>query len=144
MGVMRDVDIIWEELLDAFENRDQELVYLLDRLSGEIYLVPADYDDEGFWQEVAENSDQYLSIPGFDYEQERLLLHQFIQEIDNPHLRDMLTRAYAGKLPYGKVEEILSFYPDEMDHLEALRESHLSERIKRWLEEHDIFESDIL
>jgi hypothetical protein len=51
----------------------------------------------------------------------------------------MLGRAYSGKLPYGKVEEILSFYPEEMEHLQSLRESHLSQRIKHWLEEHDIF-----
>lgn len=136
---MRDVDIIWDELLDAFENEDKDLVYLLDRLSGEIYLVPADYDDEGFWRDVEANSDQYLPIPGFDYGQERLLLHEFIQGIENEHLKEMLNRAYGGKLPYGKVEEILSFYPDEMEHLQALRESHLTERIRQWLEEHDLF-----
>lgn len=136
---MRDVDIIWDELLDAFENEDKDLVYLLDRLSGEIYLVPADYDDEGFWRDVEANSDQYLPIPGFDYAQERLLLHEFIQGIENGHLKDMLSRAYGGKLPYGKIEEILSFYPDDMERLQALRESHLTERIRQWLEEHDLF-----
>jgi hypothetical protein len=51
----------------------------------------------------------------------------------------MLNKAYAGKTPYGKVEEILSFYPDEMEQLEMLRESFLSERVKQWLEEHDLF-----
>jgi hypothetical protein len=137
---MRDVEIVWDELLDAFENDDPGVVFLLDRHSGEIYLVPAEYDDEGFWQEVADGSDQqYLAIPGPDYEQERLLLYTFIQGVENAHLRDMLGRAYSGKLPYGKVEEILSFYPEEMEHLQSLRESHLSQRIKHWLEEHDIF-----
>lgn len=136
---MRDVDIIWDELLDAFENEDKDVVYLLDRLSGEIFLVPADYDDEGFWRDVEANNDQYLPIPGFDYGQERLLLYEFIQGIENVHLKEMLSRAYGGKLPYGKVEEILSFYPDDMERLQALRESHLTERIRQWLEEHDLF-----
>lgn len=142
MGVMRDVDIIWDELMDAFENEDPGVVYLLDRLSGEIYMIPTDYDDDGFWHEIAANEDQYLPIPGFDYDQERLLLYEFIQSVDTEHLREMLTRAYSGKLPYGKVEEILSFYPDDMERLQALRESHLTERIRQWLEEHDIFAGD--
>lgn len=139
MGVMRDVDIVWDELLDAFENDDPELIYLLDRLSGEIYLVPADYDNDEFWQELSSGTDQYLPIPGFDYEQERLLLHEFIQKVENEHLKGMLNRAYSGKLPYGKVEEILSFYPDEQEQLEDLRESQLAERVSHWLEEHDLF-----
>jgi calcineurin-like phosphoesterase family protein len=136
---MRDVDIVWDELLDAFENDDPELIYLLDRLSGEIYLVPADYDNDEFWQEMSSSSDQYLPIPGFDYEQERILLHEFIQKVENVHLKGMLNRAYAGKLPYGKVEEILSFYPEEQERLEVLRESQLAERVSHWLEEHDLF-----
>ena len=136
---MRDVDIVWDELLDAFENNDPDLVYLLDRFSGEILLLPADYDDDQFWSDVSSGSEQYLLIPGFDYEQERLMLYDFIQTVENHNLKGMLNKAYAGKTPYGKVEEILSFYPDEMEQLEMLRESFLAERVKHWLEEHDLY-----
>jgi hypothetical protein len=136
---LRDVEIIWDELLDAFENSDPDVIFILDRLSGEIYMVPSDYDDDQFWQDVAAGSDQYLPIPGYDYSQERLFLHEFIQTVENPHLREMLGRAYSGKIPYGKVEEILSFYPEELDEMESLRESHLVKRVKQWLEEHDLF-----
>lgn len=139
MGELRDVEIVWDELLDAFENTDPDLVYILDRLSGEIYLVPSDYDDDQFWQDVESSGEQYLQIPGYDYSQERLLLHEFIQQVENPHLREMLGRAYGGRLPYGKIEEILSFYPEEMDELDSLRESQLVQRVKQWLEEHDLF-----
>jgi hypothetical protein len=139
LGELRDVEILWDELLDAFENTDPDVVYILDRLSGEIYMVPSDYDDDQFWQDVASSSEQYLPIPGYDYGQERLLLYEFIQKVENLHLREMLGRAYGGKIPYGKVEEILSFYPEELDELESLREAHLTKRVKQWLEEHDLF-----
>jgi hypothetical protein len=139
LGEMRDVEIVWDELLDAFENTDPDVVYILDRLSGEIYMVPSDYDDDQFWQDVASSSEQYLPIPGYDYGQERLVLYEFIQKVENPNLREMLGRAYGGKIPYGKVEEILSFYPEESDELESLREAHLTSRVKQWLEEHDLF-----
>lgn len=139
MGELRDVEIIWDELVDAFENSDPDVVYILDRLTGEIYLIPSDYDDDQFWQDVASSSEQYLPIPGYDYNQERLLLYEFINNVENDHLKDMLGRAYGGKIPYGKIEEILSFYPEELDELESLRESHLVRRVKHWLEEHDLF-----
>jgi len=139
LGELRDIEIVWDELLDAFENGDPDVMFILDRVTGEIYMVPSDYDDDQFWQDVASGSDQYLPIPGYDYGQERLLLHDFIQRIENPNLKEMLARAFGGKVPYGKIEEILSFYPDELDELESLRESHLTKRVKQWLEEHDLF-----
>lgn len=135
---MRDVEIVWDELLDAFENTEPDIVYFLDRLTGEIFFVPVDYEDEEFWEEVENNSDQFLEIPGFDYEQERLLLHEFIKGVTNESLRDILKRSFIGKRPFGRLEDILSFYPDEMERLAALKEALVTDRVRCWLEEHDI------
>ncbi|KAF0219474.1 MAG: hypothetical protein FD174_1934 [Geobacteraceae bacterium] len=139
MGVMRDMEIVWDDLIDAFENADPDIVYFLDRLTGEIFFVPDDYEDEEFWEEVNANSDQFIQIPGFDYEQERLLLHEFIKGVTNSKLKNMLEKSFTGKRPYGRLDEILSFYPDEMERLTALKEDMTADRIRRWLEEHDIF-----
>jgi Uncharacterised protein family (UPF0158) len=140
MGVMREMEIVWDDLLDGFENSDPEILFFLDRNSGEVFSVPVDYEDDSFWEEV-ENSDQFLLIPGFDYDQERLLLHDFIKSVTNDRLKDILERAFVGKRPYGRLDEILSFYPDEMERLAALKEEIISDRIRHWLEEHDIFAS---
>lgn len=139
MGVMRDVEIVWDDLLDAFANTDEELVYFLDRETGEVFFVPVDYEDDAFWEEVEDDEERYLPIPGFDYDQERLLLHEFIKGIANPPLKELLERAFIGKRPYGKLEEILSFYPEEMEQLQAIKEEQTTDRIRHWLEEHDIF-----
>lgn len=139
MGVMRDVEIVWEDLLEAFDNPDDRVLFFLDRETGEIFAVPSDYEDEEFWRDLEESSDRFIRIPGFDYEQERLLLHQFIRGVENPPLRMMLERAYEGKKPYGKLDEILSFYPEEFDRYMAMKEEVISDRIRRWLEEHDIY-----
>lgn len=139
MGFMRDVEILWDDLLEAFENMDAEMVYFLDRETGEIFMVPADYEDEGFWEEIEDSSDRYIQIPGYDYEQERILIYEFIKGLENEHLKSILDRAFAGKTPYGRVDEILSFYPEEFDRYMAIREGALSERVRRWLEEHDMF-----
>ncbi len=142
MVVMRDVEIVWDDLLDAFANIDPDLIYFLDRNSGEIFFVPADYEDESFWDEVEESQDDLLQIPSFDYDQERVVLHDFIKGITNDHLRVMLEQAFVGKRPFGRLDEILSFYPEEQDRLSVLKEHFLTERIRHWLEEHDLFPAE--
>ena len=139
MGVAREMEVIWDELMDAFLNEDPEIMFFLDRGTGDIFFVPQDYDDESFWQEVETNSDQFLLIPGADYEQERLLLHEFIKQLPDGNLKQVLKHTFAGKSRYGKAEEILSFYPDELETYFALKDEMLNNRIRTWLEEHDIY-----
>jgi hypothetical protein len=142
MEIMRDMEIVWDDLIDAFENTDPELVYFLDRHTGEVFLLSVDHMGAPFWEEMRSDSSRYLAIPGFDYEQERLVLHEFIKGVKSVNLRQILERSFTGKLPYGRLDEILSFYPDEMEQLEALRETLTADRIRRWLEENDIFPPD--
>ena len=139
MGLVRDVEIVWDDLVDAFENSDPELVYIFDRQTGDVFFVPADYDDDAFWQEIDQAGDQYLQIPGFDYEQERLLVHDFIKQVGDNSLKGVLERTFVGKTPYGRLEEILSFYPEELEKLLAMKETLISDRIGAWLEEHDVY-----
>jgi hypothetical protein len=139
MGVAREMEIVWDELIDAFLNPSERQVYFLDRSNGEVFSVPADYEDETFWQEIEANDDQFLPIPGFDYEQERLLVHEFIKGLPDGPLRTLLSRTFGGRNTYGRVEDILSFYPDELEAYYALRDELLDARIRAWLEEHDIY-----
>jgi hypothetical protein len=142
MGFMRDVEIIWDDLLDAFQNDDMETIYFLDRETGEIFPVPIDYEDDDFWEELELNNDRYLKIPDFDYEQERLLLNEFIKGIANKPLKNLLERSLLSKHSYDRLDEILSFYPEEKDRLVALKEELIAERIRHWLELNDIFLSE--
>ena len=136
---MRDVEIVWDDLLEAFDNPDPGVVYFLDRETGEIFAVPADYEDEEFWHDLEASGERFIPIPGFDYDQERLLLHEFIRGVGNDALKRMLERAFEGKKPYGKLDEILSFYPEEFDRFMAMKEELISGRIRHWLEEYDLF-----
>jgi len=141
MAVMHDVEIVWDDLLDGFENTDPEIIFFLDRVTGEIFSIPSDYEDAAFWQDIEEQEDQFLVIPGFDYELERLLLHDFIRGVANEKLKSLLERVFVGKLPYGKLDEILAFYPEEMEKLTIMKEELISDRARHWLEEHDIYPS---
>jgi hypothetical protein len=139
MHAMRNLEIVWEDLMEAFENPDPELAYFLDRETGEVFSVPTDYDDDPFWDEVETQDDRYLEIPSFDYAQERQMVHAFIQEIGNEGLKAMLVRAFLGKHSHGRLDEILSFYPEELERFHAVREELLTGRAGQWLEEHDIY-----
>jgi hypothetical protein len=139
MHAMRNLEIVWEDLMEAFENPDPELAYFLDRETGEVFSVPTDYDDDPFWDEVEAQDDRYLEIPSFDYAQERQMVHAFIQEIGNEGLKAMLVRAFLGKHSHGRLDEILSFYPEELERFHAVREALMTGRAGQWLEEHDIY-----
>jgi hypothetical protein len=139
MGFMRDVEIIWDDLIDAFQNADLETTYFLDRETGEIFSVPIDYEDDDLWEELEMDGERYLRIPGFDYEQERLLLNEFIKGVTSESLKSLLERSLTGKYSYGRLDEILSFYPEEKERLTALKEEFIAERIRNWLEVNDIF-----
>jgi hypothetical protein len=139
MNTMKAVEIVWDDLLDAFDNTDPDIVYFLDKNTGEIFFVPVDYEDDSFWDEVKKNDEQFLEMPGFDFERERILVHEFIKGVDNAKLKALLQRAFVGKRPYGRLDEILAFYPEEMERLSKLREQFTNERVRNWLEDHDIF-----
>ena len=141
MGVAREMEVAWDELIDAFLNDDPQLLFFLDRVTGEVFFVPDDYEDEAFWQQVNANPDQFLLIPGFDYDQERLLVHEFIKSLPDKGLKSVLERTFVGKNSYGKVEEILSFYPDELEAFFSLKDEMFNNKIRSWLEEHDIYSS---
>lgn len=138
MTVMRDMEIVWDDLLEAFANSDEDLVYLLDRMTGEVFFVPADYEDEAFWEEIESQPEHFLTIPNFDYDQERLLIQDFIKGVANERLKGMLTMATSGR-SHGRIDEILSFYPEELDRYSVLKEELLADRIRHWLESNDIF-----
>ena len=54
MHAMRNLEIVWEDLMEAFENGDTDLIYFLDRETGEVFSVPAEYDDDPFWDRTSE------------------------------------------------------------------------------------------
>jgi hypothetical protein len=139
MQPMRNLEIIWDDLMEAFENPDPELAYFLDRETGEVFSVPADYDDDLFWEEMEAQESRYLIIPSFDYAQERQMVHAFIQGVENDGLKAMLVRAFVGKHSHGRLSEILSFYPEEQERFDAVREELFTGRAGQWLEEHDIY-----
>jgi hypothetical protein len=138
MGVMRNSDLVWDDLVDAFANTDSSTVFFFDRETAEVFFVPTDYEDEAFWEEVERVHERYIPIPLFNYEQERLMVYDFIAGLRDENLRSFLAGSFAGQSPFGRIDEILSFYPDEYERLIQLKEEVVAELIHAWLGEHDL------
>lgn len=139
MAFVHNVEIAWDELMDAFTSGTGDRVYFLDRFTGEVFFVSAALDDEEFWRQIETNTDRFLEIPRFDYSSERQIMSGFIGSIENYELKTLLGGSLAGRRPYGKIQDILSFYPDEHEKLLEMKDQFVTSRVKSWLEEHNMF-----
>ncbi len=142
MATIHSVEISWEDLLGAFTSGQLDKTYYLDRLTGEIFSVPATADNNDVMQQLNDNGERFLEIPPFDYRSERLILSEFVAQISDPGLKNLLNNLLAGRKPFGKIEDILSFYPHEEDRFALLKDRFLSNRLKTWMEENNLFTAD--
>ena len=142
MATIHSVEISWEDLLGAFTSGQPDKTYFLDRLTGEIFFVPSSSDSSEVRQQLSSNGERFLEIPPFDYRSERQIVTEFVAQIADSGLRKLLRNSLAGRKPYGKIEDILSFYPEEEDRFALLKDQFLSNRLKNWMEENNLFTAD--
>lgn len=142
MATIHSVEISWEDLIGAFTSGQLDKANYLDRLTGEVFSVPATSDSNEVRQELHNNGERFLEIPPFDYRSERQIVTEFVAQISEPELRVMLGNLLAGKKPFGKIDDILSFYPHEEDCFALLKDQFLSNRLKTWMEENNLFTAD--
>jgi uncharacterized protein UPF0158 len=139
MAFVHNVEIVWDELIDAFSSGQGNRVYFLDNQTGEIFFVPSTLEDEDFWRQMETNRERYLEIPRFDYSVERQIMTGFVGAIEDSGLKSLLGGSLAGKKPYGNINDILSFFPDELERLREIKDEFLTSRVKQWLEINNLF-----
>jgi hypothetical protein len=139
MAVVHNVKIIWDELMNAFTNGQDSRIYFLDKHTGEIFHVPATLEDDDFWKQIESNRDRFLEIPRFDYAMERQIMADFITSIEDASLKTLLKGSMTGIKPYGKIGDILPFYPEEFERLEEIKDEYHADRVKQWLETNNLF-----
>ncbi|MGB4599028.1 MAG: UPF0158 family protein [Trichlorobacter sp.] len=136
--MLHNVAILWDELLEAFTNMEADRVYFLDRATGDIFFLRFD-QEESVWHQLDHLQDRFLEIPRFDYAVERQLLSGFNRTHNNEDLRRLLEHSLTGRPPYANPADILSFFPEEEERLGELKDDFLSNRVKTWLEQHELF-----
>ncbi|MDD2367605.1 MAG: UPF0158 family protein, partial [Desulfuromonadaceae bacterium] len=144
MAAIHSVEISWEALLAAFTNEHSDKAYYLDRLTGEIFSVSSSSENSEARNQLESSSDRFLEIPPFDYLSEREITIELVSKITDPELRDLLDNSLAGRKPFGKIDDILSFYPEEEENFMFLKDEYLSNRLKNWMEENNLFAANAL
>jgi hypothetical protein len=139
MAFVHNVEIVWDELLDAFTSGQGNKVYFLDNQTGEIFFVPSTLEDEEFWRQMETNRERFLEIPRYDYSVERQIMNGFIGAIEDTSLKNILGGSLTGRKPYGNINEILSFFPEEHERLKEIKDDFLTSRVKQWLEVNNLF-----
>lgn len=142
MATIHNVEISWEDLLGAFTSGQPDKAYFLDKLTGEIFFVSSTSDNNEVRQQLLNNVERFLEIPPFDYRSERQIVAEFTAQISDPELKGLLNNSLAGKRPFGKIEDILSFYPHEEERFALLKDQFLSNRLNSWMEENNLFTAD--
>ena len=139
MAFVHNVEIVWDELMDAFSSGQGNRVYFLDNQTGEIFYVPTALDDEEFWRQMENNRERFLEIPRFDYSIERQIMNGFIGAIEDAGLKQLLGSSNNGRKPFGNLDDILSFFPEEHARLKEMKDDFLTSRVKQWLEVNNLF-----
>jgi len=142
MGFVHNVEISWDALLNAFTNGPGDHVYFLDKMTGEIFFVSAALQDDDFWHQMDTHQERFIEIPQFDIRIEREIMSNFISKIKDVELKKLLDGFSSARKPYGKLDDIMEFYPEDMGKLTELKDDFLSRRMKNWLEEHNLFTVD--
>ena len=142
MATIHSVEISWEDLLGAFTSGQLDKAYYLDRLTGEIFFVSSTSDNYEVRQQLLNNVERFLEIPPFDYRSERQIVAEFVEQISDAELKELLNNSLAGRKPFGKTEDILSFYPHEEERFALLKDQFLSNRLKTWMEENNLFTAE--
>jgi hypothetical protein len=139
MAFVHNVEIVWDELIDAFSSGQGNRVYFLDNQTGEIFFVPTSLEDEEFWRQMESNRERFLEIPRFDYSVERQIMNGFLGAIEDAGLKKLLDSSVNGRKPFGNLNDILSFFPEEHARLKEIKDEFLASRVKQWLEVNNLF-----
>lgn len=139
MGFVHNVEISWDDLLSAFSNGPGDQIYFLDKMTGEIFFVSEALEDDDFWRQIETNQERFLEIPRFDLRIEKQIISIFTSSVKDTDLKKLLDCFQSAKRSYGNLDDILEFFPEDQEKLTALRDDFLSQRMKNWLEEHNLF-----
>jgi hypothetical protein len=145
----RSIKIDWDELEAAFSNRNEELVYYLDRVTGQVVLEGEgedDFDDdEEMLEEVpreapSRNDSTRITIEPPDTEELVAWMHDFLEDTDDldSEVKARLTEAVDEPEPVSGVRAILDQNPEVRDRWYGYRSTRLHEDIEAWLDANEI------
>ena len=144
------IKIDWDELESAFDNKNEELVYYLDRVSGQIVLVGEggdDFDDEqdviddaSLPDAAARNDITRIYIESPDSVELLLWMRDFLRDTDDleAEIRGRLQEAVDVPEPVPAIRQVLDEAGEVRDRWYGYRSDRLHKAIKAWLDTNDV------
>jgi hypothetical protein len=147
----KPIRIDWDDLESAFDNKNADLVYFLDRITGHVLLEGEgeedDFDDEDehYDRPTAPAPDATRAYVERLTDDEKLdWIERFVQEADDlePEFSTKLDEALSAEEPVPAVIDVLNQFPEGKDRWYQYRTERLHELIESWLEAQDIAYTD--
>jgi hypothetical protein len=128
--------IDFDEIQMAFEDRDGDGQWFLDRDTGDVIRLT---DDEHELREQVENSgERYVGISYQGAEPGYRDMTEFIASVDDKRLHALLDNATQGSGAFGRFNDVLRDHPQERERWFAFQKQCVHRRIRRWLESEHI------
>ena len=82
--------------------------------------------------------ERFIAVPQMESDEAYRDMEDFIATVRNPHIRELLEVAITGRGAFRRFKDVLYNYPHEEKRWFAFKEARMVERVREWLEAHDI------
>ncbi len=134
---LRDVPVDWEALEDAFENNAPEVHSYLHVDTGEVLRVVDGIADPEMHARIASDAN-YMRVDPVSSREQYRWMERFIPMVEDPELRERLTRAIDGKGAFRRFKDVLMSYGPERERWFAFRSERLRVFMEAWLSAHTL------
>ena len=134
---LRDVPVDWEALEDAFENNAPEVHSYLHLDTGEVLRVVDGIADPEMHARIASDPN-YMRVDPVSSREQYRWMERFIPMVEDPELRERLTRAIDGKGAFRRFKDVLMSYGPERERWFAFRSERLRVFMEAWLGAHTL------
>ncbi|HEY5948514.1 MAG TPA: UPF0158 family protein [Kofleriaceae bacterium] len=128
--------IDFEEIQMAFEDRDGDGQWFLDRDTGDVIRLTD--DEHELAEQVEDSGERYIGIPYQGSEAGYRDMAEFIGSVDDNRLHALLDTAIQGGGAFRRFKDVLRDYPQERERWFAFQKQCVHRRIRRWLESEHI------
>ena len=136
---MKKLRIEIADLIEAFDNECEDIYYYLDLLSGEIVKVSEDYcPDETASQIDYNDVKKFSRIIPLSSEEQLQIREDFLQYVDNEHIRDKLEIALSHRGPLRKFAEIVKNYEEVNGKWKEFQEQNMRRHLPKWIDSLDV------
>ncbi len=129
------LDVDWEGLIVAFENRSQKITHFFDRETGDVVQVLV--QDAARHAELARDP-RYRALPKDRGERTRGDLEDFAAHCEDEGCRRDLRKALESPEPAAAFRAALLSHPKEETHFFQFKERRAKERAVEWLKDEGI------